>query len=396
VLAVPMATTSARLTLPAKLEATLIGGHPWVYRDQVPQGFSAPIGTMVEVRCGKFSAWALWDPSSALALRVYSRIAKPDVNWYRQRVSEAWQLRAGLRLQRTNAFRWIYGEGDGLPGIIVDHYAGLAVVVCDTPACDQIVDALVPLLVEVGGVSGVVRRRRGAAKEDRLERLWGAEPPATLVVEENGLRLRADLVAGQKTGLFLDHRENRATVERVSKDARVLNLFAYSGAFSLYALRGGAREVVSVDVAPGAAEDAAHNVRLNGFDESRHHFEVADVFDYLERARLAGERFDVIVCDPPSFARNNAHLDKALKAYVRVNAAGMKLAAPGALYAGASCTGRVTPHAFKQCLAESARRSQRRMQVVHESGQPVDHPELLGHPEGRYLKFVMGRLLPRA
>lgn len=385
-----------RVELPARLENSLQQGHPWIYRDQVPKDMSAPAGSFIEVRCGRFVGYALWDPDSALALRVYSRVAVPDDAWLAARVAEAWRAREALLETGTNAFRWVYGEADGLPGIVVDVYAGHAIVVCDTPACHQLAQRLTPLLVQTHQLESVLLRHRHRQSADRLTTLWGKPPTGPLLVEENHLRFVVDLAAGQKTGLFLDHRENRASIERIAAGRRVLNLFAYSGAFSLYALRGGAHSVVDVDIAADASRDAVENVRLNGFDSSRHSFEVADVFEFLERERQGGRRFDLIICDPPTFARNKTHLDKALKAYERVNAAGMKLSTAEGLYAAASCTARVTPSAFKQTLANSARRAKLRMLTIQERGQPVDHPELIGHPEGRYLKFVLGRLLPRA
>jgi 23S rRNA (cytosine1962-C5)-methyltransferase len=386
----------ARLRLPERLESALLLGHPWVYRDQIPRRFAAKRGSFVNVRCGRFEGWALWDADSAIALRIYSREREPDVAFFEARVREAWQLRASLLESDTDAFRWVYGEADGLPGIVVDYYAGFAVIVCDCVAVVAIAKSLVSVLREVAPLKAVVFRRREAAASERLEVLWGQAVPEKLTVQEYGLKLLVDLAAGQKTGLFLDHRDNRAHVELLCEGRRVLNLFAYNGAFSLAALRGGATSVVSVDVAPQAARDALANVELNGLDPSRHEFVVADVFEYLERGRVDKQQFDLIICDPPSFARSNAHVDKALKAYTRVNAAAMKLSASGGLYAAASCTGRVTPEAFKVSLAQSARRAQRRLQIVAESGQPLDHPVLASHPEGRYLKFVLGRVLPRA
>jgi 23S rRNA (cytosine1962-C5)-methyltransferase len=185
-------------------------------------------------------------------------------------------------------------------------------------------------------------------------------------------------------------------LEARSKGLRVLNLFGYSGAFLLYALRGGASHVVNVDSSPGAAEDARANLHLNGFDPTCHEFVVGDVFEYLERARQERTSFDLVICDPPSFARNQSHLDKALNAYSRVNGAALKVCVDGGTFAAASCTSRVTPTLFKQCLASAARRAQRRLQVVYESGQPLDHPESIGHPESRYLKFVLCRVLARS
>jgi 23S rRNA (cytosine1962-C5)-methyltransferase len=384
-----------KLTLPERLEASLLGGHPWVYREHVAPSFVAAHGSFVRLRCGRFDGIALWDQDSALALRIYSRGEVPGSAWYEQRLRDAWALRAPLLDQQTNALRWVHGEADALPGIVIDYYAGYAVIALDSSACEGIAKELATILHKVHPVLGVLQRKRHAAGDERLVSLLGDPAPETLIVTENGLKLKVDLNAGQKTGLFLDQRENRALIGERARGLRVLNLFAYSGAFSLYALRGGAAQAIDVDLAPQAGDDARENVRLNGFDPARHQFIVADVFEYLEQARVARETHDLVICDPPTFGRNKAHLDKALNAYARVNAAGMKLCGPGALYAAASCTSRVTPQAFKQALADAARRAQRRLQLVQERGQALDHPELVSHPESRYLKFVLGRALPR-
>lgn len=384
-----------KLTLPERLESSLLGGHPWVYRENVAAAFSAPHGTFIRLRCGRFDGIALWDQESQLAIRVYSRGEVPNAAWFEQRVREAWTLRAPLLDEQTNAFRWIHGEADGLPGVVIDYYAGYAVIVCDSTAAEALAPEIARVLSNVHPVEGVLFRKRNADKSERMTSLVGKPVPDALIVTENGLKLKVDLNAGQKTGLFLDQRENRALISTVSSGLTFLNLFSYTGAFSLYALRGGAKHAIDVDAAPKAADDARENVILNGFDPARHEFVVGDVFEYLESERVARHNFELIVCDPPTFARNKAHLDKALNAYARVNAAGMKLCPSGGLYAAASCTSRVTPHAFKQTLADAAKRAQRRYQIIHERGQALDHPELVSHPESRYLKFVLGRALAR-
>jgi 23S rRNA (cytosine1962-C5)-methyltransferase len=387
-----------KVTLPERLETNLFGGHAWIYREHVPAGFSAPHGSFVRVRCGRFDGFALWDQESALALRIYSRSELPSSAWYERRLREAWQLRAPLLDQGTNAFRWVHGEADGLPGIVIDYYAGHAVMICDGTACEVIGPDVAACVNKVQATLSVLQRRRhGSAEtgEEKLQVLYGSAPAESLIVEENGLKMRTDLRSGQKTGLFLDQRENRAYIGELSAGRRVLNLFSYSGAFSLYALRGGAKQAIDVDSAPLAAEDARENLRLNGIDPSRHTFVVGDVFEYLEAERTKKQSYDLVICDPPTFGRSKVHLDKALNAYARVNAAGMKVCAEGGLYAAASCTARVTPSAFKQALADAARRAQRRLQLIQERGQALDHPELISHPESRYLKFVLGRSLAR-
>jgi 23S rRNA (cytosine1962-C5)-methyltransferase len=377
------------LELPAFLESVLGRGHPWVYRDHVPARFAAPDGAAVRIRAGRFEAWALWDRRSPIALRVVGA-EPPDAAWVEARVRDSWALRAPLRerSQRTSAYRWIFGEGDGLPGVVVDLYGRFAVVAVYADGLEVLVPWVLAALRRTTDLHGIVRRGRGRAVPSVV---WGRAPPRELIVEQEGLRLRADLLHGQKTGLFLDQRENRRTLERLAAGRRVLDLFAYSGGFALAALRGGAAQATLVDAAPGALADAAANLALNGFDPEAHAFENADVFAWLARARAEQRRFDLVIADPPSFARSRGQHDRALAAYARLHAAALAVTEPGGWYAAASCTAQVSPEQLKDTLAEGARRAGRRLQIVHEAGHALDHPVLPGHPEGRYLKLVVGR-----
>jgi 23S rRNA (cytosine1962-C5)-methyltransferase len=380
--------------LPHFLKPALAAGHPWVYRNHVPRQFGARSGSWVRAKAGGWSGYALWDAESPIALRVFSPRQVPDERWVAARVAEAWALRAPLRAQQTTAYRWIFGEGDNLPGLTVDLYGAYAVVATYAGSLKAIVPWVVEALRETAPLQGIVQRRRGEQDEalGKIEKLWGRLPPRDLVVEEHGLRFYANLYEGQKTGLFLDHRENRRFLEGFVGGKRVLNLFSYSGAFSLYAGRGGAEAITSVDIAPGAAADAAENFRLNGLDPDAHEFVVADVFDFLESLRVSKRRFDIVICDPPSFAHSKEQLPQALKAYARLNAMGMRVTEPGGLYAAASCTSQVSPDAFREVLADSARQAGRRFQIIHDAGHPLDHPIMAQHLEGRYLKFILGRV----
>jgi 23S rRNA (cytosine1962-C5)-methyltransferase len=378
------------LELARSLQSALASGHPWVYRDHVPRDFRAPAGTWIRLRAGRWHGYALWDPESAIALRVYSSTQLPDAEWVKRRVREAWELRADVR-RETDAFRWLFGEGDGLPGITVDVYGGFAVVVTYAAGVDVLVPWVVEALRAVTALDGVVRRVRPGAERSRVQVLSGREPPERIVVSEYGVKMGVDLRHGQKTGLFLDHRENRRFVGEHAHGQRVLNLFAYTGAFSLYALRGGARRVTNVDISADALGAAGDNYRLNGFDVEEDDFVAVDAFEYLE-SRRGGEGFELVICDPPSMANSRAQLDAARRAYVRLNALAMDAVAPGGWLATASCTAQVTPAAFREVIAEAAARVRRRVQFVHEAGHAIDHPVSAGHAEGRYLKFVVGRV----
>jgi 23S rRNA (cytosine1962-C5)-methyltransferase len=383
------------LVLPEALEARLEAGHPWIYRDHVPPRFAAKPGDFVRVECGRFSGFALWDADSPIALRVFSRRQRPDAAWVEARVDEAWELRRRLLPPKTDAFRLLFGEGDGLPGVVVDVYAGFAVIVSYSSALSQVVGWVADALAarsEIRGVCERVTRRKDRASE--LRPLTGERPPEVALIEEHGLRYEVDFEAGQKTGLFLDHRDNRHFLRGLAAGKSVLNLFAYTGAFSVSCAAGGATRVTSVDIAAPAIEAASRNVAHNALPPAVHEGVAADVFEFLESAKAKGRRWDLVIADPPSFASSRSELFGALRAYKKLHAAALSVLTPGGLYAGASCTAQVSPDAFRQTLAEGAARVSQRLTVVHEVAHAPDHPYAAGHLEGRYLKFLLCRALP--
>jgi 23S rRNA (cytosine1962-C5)-methyltransferase len=375
----------------------LDAGHPWVYRDHIPARFSARGGDFVAVECGRFHGWAIWDEESPIALRVFSRKQRPDAAWVKARVDEAWALRKRLLPPQTDAFRLLFGEGDQLPGIVVDVYAGFAVVVSYASALGRVVAWVAEALAEHPEIRGVCERvTRRKERTSSLRLLGGEPPPEVALIEEYGLRYEVDFEAGQKTGLFLDHRENRHYLRQLASGKRVLNLFSYTGAFSVSCVAGGASHVTSVDIAAPAIEAAGRNVAHNALPAELHEGVAADVFEFLESAKARGRKWDLVIADPPSFASSRAELFGALRAYKKLHTAALSVLEPGGLYAGASCTSQVSPDAFRQTLAEGAARAQRRLTVVHEVAHAPDHPYAAGHLEGRYLKFVLCRALPFA
>lgn len=383
------------LVLPDALEGRLTAGHPWIYRDHVPERFRAHSGAFVRVASGRFQGWALWDDESPIALRVFSRRQKPDAAWVEARVDEAWQLRQQLLPPETDAFRLLFGEGDGLPGIVVDVYAGFAILVSYSSALGQVAAWVAEALArrpEIVSVCERITRRKDRASE--LRHVSGEPPPEVAMVREHGLRYEVDFEAGQKTGLFLDHRENRRYLRELSRGKRVLNLFSYTGAFSVSCAAGGASHVTSVDIAAPAVAAATRNIAHNALAPSVHEGVAQDVFEFLSAALAAGRRWDLVIADPPSFASSRAELFGALRAYKKLHAASLAVLEPGGLYAAASCTAQVSPDAFRQTIAEGASRVARRLTVVHEAAHAVDHPYAVGHLEGRYLKFVLSRALP--
>jgi len=376
--------------LPNELSKSLRRGHPWVYRDRLPRDISLPSGTWVQIQCGKLRAYGLWDAHSPIAVRVFSHNRAPDRGWVMQRIRQAWELRQPLRSGRTTAYRWVYGEGDGLPGLVVDLYGAYAVIETYAKSVESILNWAVDGLRACAPLKGVLYR----GEHDQA--LWGRRPEHGLIVEENGLCFHVDPLAGQKTGLYLDHRDNRAFLERWAEGRQVLDCFSYTGAFALYALRGGARQVVSVDIAAPAIEQARRNRKLNGFSPDDHPCLVADCFDLLDEYAKPGRRFDLVILDPPSLARTRARRHAALRAYERLNCAAMRCVEVNGLLATASCTSQVSPGDFVGALADAAVRADRSLRILHESGHALDHPVSAHFPEGRYLKFVLGRVEEKA
>ena len=283
----------------------------------------------------------------------------------------------------------LYGDADsGEHWAILKTYA--ASVERIKPWVVEALQAITPLtgVIERGGDRGRGQEGRGA------EPLAGRPPTGPIIISEHGLRFEVDILRGQKTGFFLDQRENRRTIEQWSQGKRVLNLFSYTGGFSVYAARGGAEHVTSVDSAREAMATAERNFVLNSFDPAQHEFVVADCFDLLERYHGEGRRFDLIIVDPPSFARSKEQMAAALGAYQRLNSLALKCLSPNGLLASSSCTSQVSPTTFTQMLAKAAvadAKARRRLLILHDAGQPLDHPAPVYFPEGRYLKFVLGQ-----
>jgi 23S rRNA (cytosine1962-C5)-methyltransferase len=369
---------------PNELGKQLQRGHPWVYRDRLLRPPSLPSGTWVQLKCGRFTGYGLWDARSPIAVRIFSRNEVPNCAWIAGQVRQAWELREPIRRTRTTAYRWLYGEGDGVPGVVVDLYNDYAVIETYADSLEVLLHWVVDGLRACAKLKGILLRRGSA------QLLWGHKPSRDLVVEENALRLHADLFAGQKTGLFLDHRENRRYLEGWCEDRRVLNCFAYTGAFSLYALRGGASSVVSVDSASQAAEETRRNLALNGFDPDAHPAIVADCFELLSEYAARGEQFDLVILDPPSLARSRKSRQSALRAYLRLNQSALSCLPAGGLLATASCTSQVSSGAFREMLGDAAGRAGKRLLILHEAGHAMDHPVPAHFAEGRYLKFVLG------
>ncbi len=384
-----------RLRLRKELERSLRAGHPWVYADALEPARGVATGEVVEVlaRDGRFLARGLYDAKSPIAVRVATLDPNQalDEKFIRARVDSALRARRGaFDARETDAFRWLNGEGDFLPGVVVDVYAQVAVLRLDGDAVRVWRDPVTAAVASAGrglGIQHVYERSRGG----KGEALFGGAPPSPVEIRECGVRFAVDVLHGQKTGFFLDQRENRRALRPYAAGHAVANLFGYTGGFSLHAALGGATRVTTVDSAAGAIADARTNFQLNGLDPDRHEFCSEDVFAWLQRARDEGRRFGLVVVDPPSFAPSEKSLKKALTAYRDLNALALSVVAEEGVLAAASCSSHVTQQAFLDMLRDAGEKAHRRLRLLEVRGQPADHPTPPAFPEGRYLKFVLAR-----
>jgi 23S rRNA (cytosine1962-C5)-methyltransferase len=394
----------ARLELQKDLARHLRAGHPWVFKKALarpPKGL--PAGAIVDVvESDRFVARGYLDPHSAIAVRILSREEGEaiDASFWRRRVARAIALRREL-VTGTNAYRLVHGESDGLPGVVVDRYDRFAVVKLYsaglTPWRAELVEAL---RAEAGDLAGVFGRDEiprddddeGGAPLGRV--LFGEAPPERVAIQEHGTKLLVDVRRGQKTGLFLDQRENRRLVRELAKGRpEALNLFSYTGGFSLSAALGGATHVVSSDLDAEALALARENFKLNGLDPADHAFAQGDAFDLLALYKKQGRRFDLVVCDPPAFAKSQKAVEGALAGYASLNRAALQVLAPGGLLVTCSCSARVSAEQFTEAVKEAAFKLRLELALVGETRQPADHPVSLQFREGRYLKALVLRRL---
>jgi 23S rRNA (cytosine1962-C5)-methyltransferase len=390
-------TTIPRVRLRKELARSLRAGHPWIYADALEAPSGLPTGSVVDVvgREGRFLARGLYDARSPIAVRVATldRDEAVDEALVRRRVEAALAARRDLvDPETTDAFRWLNGEGDLLPGVVVDVYARVAVLRLDGEAVRVWREAVARAVAQIGrplGIEHVFERSRGQVGEP----LAGGPPPVPVEIREHGVRFAVDVVKGQKTGFFLDQRENRHLVRGLSSGKEVVNLFAYTGGFSVYAALGGARRVVTVDSAAGAVAQAEANFALNGLAAARHKAVCADAFAWLDEARRAGRRFELVIVDPPSFAPSEKALPRAVAAYRDLLALALGVLAPAGLVAAASCSSHVGLDDFLGALRDAADKARRPLRLHEVRGQPGDHPSLPAFPEGRYLKFVLARAI---
>jgi len=390
------------IILRAGREKSLQRRHPWIFSGAVERVDGAPArGDTLPVRDaeGGFLAWAAYNPDSQITARVWSWREDEviDAEFFRKKISSALAARATLNLaQHSNGMRLIHAESDGLPGLIVDQYGDTLVMQIGSAGGERWRDTLADLLQEQCNPACIYERSDSDSRgleglEARNGVLRGSLPEHVEVVE-HGLRFAVDVAAGQKTGYYLDQRDNRALTGTLAQGKDVLNCFCYTGGFSLYALRGGAKSVLSIDSSQEALQLAQANVTLNELDEGKAEWLCADVFEALRKLRDQNRKFDLIVLDPPKFAPTAAFAEKASRAYKDINLLGFKLLRPGGLLFTYSCSGGISEDLFQKIIAGAALDAGVDAQIVRHLHASPDHPTLLSFPEGAYLKGLVLRV----
>ncbi len=371
--------------------------HPWIFSGALArlEGAKAPGIAEIIAADGEFLGRGFYNPNSQIACRIMTwRDEAIDANFFRRKIENAYQTRRRLfdsNGQNTTAFRLVNAEGDGLPGLVVDKYADYLVVQISALGMSLFRNDIIAALQELIQPEGIFERSSGAAlSEEGLQpvtkTLVGAEPPAALQIRENNLLFVVNIHEGQKTGFFLDQRENRAWAARICAGRRLLNGFGYTGAFSVYARQAGAQRIVTVDSSAPAIELAKKNFALNGFEIVSEDFVAADLFRYL---RSTTQKFDFIILDPPAFAHRQKDVDNAARAYKDINLQAMKVIEPGGLLLSCSCSQPLSPDLFQKILFGAAADAGRAVRILGQSAHAPDHPISVYHPEGRYLQAML-------
>jgi 23S rRNA (cytosine1962-C5)-methyltransferase len=394
----PSKSNHKRLPISEGVLRAIEQGHPWVFQD----GILAPIdglasGAIVElVRSDNtFVARAIVEPQSALAVRVLTRQKHEiiDQNFILNRLERALLMRSSLvAADDLTAYRLCHGEADGLPGWVIDRYNQVAVLRLDGPFAHSLwekYESVVWERLQAEGITSLIMRSSGRDVKEKWEKWLGEEPPEVINVLEFGMKMHVNLKHGQKTGAFLDQRDNRRRVRELARGKRVLNLFSYAGGFSIAAALGGASHVTSVDSASQAHASAQKSVKLNDLPLDKHSFVTADVFAYLEQAKLKGNTWDVVISDPPNFAPNEKSKQRALQAYKRLHLACMDVLSKHGIFCAASCSSHVPMESFLSTLTQQPGHLPEQLRLLGMYGSPADHPTLPGFPEGRYLKFAI-------
>ena len=377
--------------------------HPWVFSGAINKVIGhVANGEVVSVFNidDEFIAYGIYNNSSRVAVRLleWNPANEIDEQWWRLRVQKAIRNRENLLTETNNTVRLIFAEADFIPGLIADKYGDYISIQVHSAGLEKVKGVIVDELVQLLTPKSVYERSDLKSREheglaDTNGLLWGDMPPEFVDIIENGIHYKVNIVDGQKSGFYCDQRENRLLTAQYVKDKKVLDCFCYSGGFTLNAFREGAASVTSVDSSALAIETLKNNVAYNNFDSSKHIAVQSDVNKYLRQLGDEGEKFDLIVLDPPKYAPSRSTLDKASRAYKDLNRRGLMLLESGGLLATFSCSGAMDIDTFKQVLAWAALDAGKEIQFIRQFNQPEDHPVRASFPEGEYLKGLLVRVL---
>jgi 23S rRNA (cytosine1962-C5)-methyltransferase len=393
-------TRLTSLILKPGREKSLLRRHPWIFSGAVHHLDGEPAsGATVDLLSfnGDFLARAAYSPTSQIRARVWAFDPAEGVNadFFRRRIRTAITQRSTLNLQHsTNALRLIYAESDGLPGLIVDRYGDVLVLQSLTAGSEFWKETIADILLDETGLQTIYERSDADVRElEGLQHvtglLRGSSLHDPLTIHEHGLRFLVDIASGHKTGFYLDQRANRLRVRELARDKDVLDCFCYTGGFTVKALSGGARSVLSVDASAEALSLCRENLALNDLPAERHTTLEGDVFHLLRKFRDEGRSFDMIILDPPKFAPTAAQAEKASRGYKDINLLAFKLLRPGGMLVTFSCSGGVDAALFQKIVAGAALDAGVDAQIVERLSQAADHPVALHFPEGAYLKGLV-------
>lgn len=388
------------------VEKIIRKGHPWLFENGITkvskEGKAGDLAIIFDNKKNKFLAIGLYDPYSPIRVKILQSNQSATINeaWFESKIQTAYDKRLPLLQTETNSYRLIYGENDGLPSLIADVYDDVLVLKIYSLIWLRYLDVLQPILLKISQCKTLVLRLSRNVEQQKtelnglyngqvlhgvLENRLSRDLGETIIFTEHGLKFQANVIKGHKTGYFLDHRHNRKKVGELAKGKTILDVFSYAGGFSVHALAGGAKEVVSLDISKQALALSKENAALNPH-RGTHKTMAVDAFEGLENLRQAGKKFDVVIIDPPSFAKKDTEKERALKSYGRLAKLGVQLVAKNGILLLASCSSRVTADDFFETVLPIVQNSKRPFHIMEKTFHDIDHP--ITFREGAYLKSI--------
>ncbi len=389
-----------KIKLKERMQARIIRGFPWVYKNEIETDLSGfKPGELVEVYNyeGMFLGIGYINPNSMITVRVLTnRKERINQEFIHRRLLEAYQLRKRF-FPGEETFRWVFSESDGLPGLIVDKYESVIVIQSTTCGMDKLMSKVVASIDEIASPEVIVLKNDSPVRKIEgvnLERkVLKGDVDRELTFTLNGLRFVLDPLTGQKTGFFLDQRENYLLLQKISKDAEVLDVFCYEGGWGLHAAKFGAAKVDFLDSSEKALNMVKRNIELNGFDRGKFGFIHEDAFDMLRAIEKSGRKYDIVILDPPAFVKTSSKVREALKGYKEINLRAVRIVKPGGFLITCSCSSHVSREQFLSVVREAGMDSKKKLIMLELRGQPKDHPVLITLKESSYLKCALFRVI---